>query len=111
MTAGERFGRQVANVGDVDGNGADDLAVGADMALPLRPHARRRGDGRAAARPGAGGADAEPTPTATATPTPTADAAPTVATPTPSAADRPPPKPVPTLADRTLAADRAAASR
>ena len=32
VTAGERFGRQVANVGDVDGNGADDLVVGADMA-------------------------------------------------------------------------------
>ena len=32
MTAGERFGRQVANVGDVDGNGAADLVVGADMA-------------------------------------------------------------------------------
>ncbi|MDO8213783.1 choice-of-anchor D domain-containing protein [Conexibacter sp. CPCC 206217] len=31
--AGERFGRAVAGVGDVDGNGAADLAVGADMAL------------------------------------------------------------------------------
>jgi hypothetical protein len=34
-TAGERFGRQVAGVGDVDGNGAPDLAIGADMAFRL----------------------------------------------------------------------------
>ncbi len=33
VTAGERFGRQVANVGDVDGNGTADLAIGADFAL------------------------------------------------------------------------------
>ncbi|MDW5598252.1 choice-of-anchor D domain-containing protein [Conexibacter stalactiti] len=31
--AGERFGRVVAGIGDVDGNGARDLAVGADFAL------------------------------------------------------------------------------
>ena len=30
--AGDRFGRQVASLGDVDGNGVDDLAVGADFA-------------------------------------------------------------------------------
>ena len=30
--AGDRFGRQVAQLGDVDGNGATDLAVGADLA-------------------------------------------------------------------------------
>jgi hypothetical protein len=35
VTAGERFGRQVAGVGDVDGNGAPDLAIGADMAFRL----------------------------------------------------------------------------
>lgn len=31
--AGDRFGRVVAGIGDVDGNGAPDLAIGADMAL------------------------------------------------------------------------------
>lgn len=31
--AGDRFGRAVAGIGDVDGNGARDLAIGADMAL------------------------------------------------------------------------------
>jgi hypothetical protein len=29
---GDRFGRQVASIGDVDGNGVDDLAIGADFA-------------------------------------------------------------------------------
>jgi len=33
MTAGERFGRQAAFVGDVDRNGAGDLAFGADQAF------------------------------------------------------------------------------
>lgn len=33
LTAGERFGRQVASVGDVDGNGAPDLAIGSDQAV------------------------------------------------------------------------------
>ncbi|HST40369.1 MAG TPA: integrin alpha, partial [Conexibacter sp.] len=37
--AGERFGRSVGGIGDVDGNGARDLAVGADFAL------RRERDG------------------------------------------------------------------
>ena len=32
LTASERFGRQVAGVGDVDGDGIDDFAAGADMA-------------------------------------------------------------------------------
>jgi hypothetical protein len=34
-TRGERFGRQVAGIGDVDGNGARDLAIGADFAFRL----------------------------------------------------------------------------
>ncbi|HZO06710.1 MAG TPA: choice-of-anchor D domain-containing protein [Solirubrobacterales bacterium] len=33
QTAGERFGRQVAAVGDLDGNGVGDLAVGSDQAV------------------------------------------------------------------------------
>lgn len=33
QTAGERLGRQVAAVGDLDGNGVGDLAVGSDMAV------------------------------------------------------------------------------
>src|SRR5262249_52037174 len=32
QTAGERLGRQVTGIGDVDGNGAADVAFGADMA-------------------------------------------------------------------------------
>ncbi len=33
--AGDQFGRQVANIGDFDGNGTDDIAVGADGAVPF----------------------------------------------------------------------------
>lgn len=32
LAAGDRFGRQVAAIGDFDGNGTDDLAIGADFA-------------------------------------------------------------------------------
>jgi hypothetical protein len=35
QTAGERFGRAVAGVGDVDGNGAADVAFGSDVAFRL----------------------------------------------------------------------------
>lgn len=41
--AGDRFGRQVARVGDVDGNGVDDVAIGADFAK--RPVATGDQDG------------------------------------------------------------------
>jgi hypothetical protein len=115
VTAGERFGRQVANVGDVDGNGADDLAIGADFAL--RYGRTRAGEITVALLAGDKPEAPEPEPTATATPTVTATVSPTptptasatavpttvpTATPTPSAA---PPKPVPSLATRTLSAD------
>lgn len=33
LQAGDRFGRAVAGIGDIDGNGAADLAIGADFAL------------------------------------------------------------------------------
>ena len=63
VTAGERFGRQVANVGDVDGNGADDLAIGADFAL-------RYGRTRAGELTVALLAGDKPEPPGTPTPTP-----------------------------------------
>jgi hypothetical protein len=38
LAAGDRFGRQVASLGDADGNGSADLAIGADFAArPLAP--------------------------------------------------------------------------
>jgi hypothetical protein len=105
VTAGERFGRQVANVGDVDGNGADDLAVGADMAL--RYGRTRAGELTVALLPGPVPAAPTPTPTATATPIATASPEPT-ATPVPFASPSPTPvaKPVPTVTSRALKADR-----
>src|SRR5262249_50771926 len=33
QTAGERFGRTIASVGDVDGNGTEDIAFGSDFAV------------------------------------------------------------------------------
>jgi hypothetical protein len=102
VTAGERFGRQVANVGDVDGNGAADLAIGADMAF--RSGRTRAGEVTVALVPGPVPAAPSPTPTATptatATPVPFASPAPT-ATPTPV-----PVKPVPALVTRALTADK-----
>jgi hypothetical protein len=114
VTAGERFGRQVVNIGDVDGNGAADLAVGADMAF--RYGRTRAGEVTVALVPGPVPAPpvATPTPTATATPTatpePTATATPVpFASPAPTATPAPAPaaKPVPTLTTRALTADAA----
>ena len=105
VTAGERFGRQVANVGDVDGNGTADLAIGADFAL--RYGRTRAGEVTVALlagdKPDAPEPEATPTPTATASPQPTATAVPTVS-PTPTATPTPA-KPVPSLASRTLSVD------
>ena len=107
VTAGERFGRQVANVGDVDGNGTDDLAIGADFAL--RYGRTRAGEVTVALL--AGDKPAAPKPEPTATPTPTASPTPTataVASPAPVATPAPTPtpaKPVPSLASRTLSVD------
>jgi hypothetical protein len=99
-TAGERFGRQVANVGDVDGNGADDLAIGADFAL--RYGRTRAGEVTIALlagdKPKAPEPAPAPTATATASPRPTATATPA---PAPTAT----PKPVPSLAARTITVD------
>jgi hypothetical protein len=109
VTAGERFGRQVANVGDVDGNGTDDLAIGADFAL--RYGRTRAGEVTVALLAGDKPAAPKPEPTATPTPTASPDATATpfaspspalVATPTPAPA---PAKPVPSLASRTLSVD------
>ena len=60
-TIGERFGRQVAGIGDVDGNGAADLAIGADFAIR---HGRdRAGEVTVALLPGpAPAAPADPPP-------------------------------------------------
>jgi hypothetical protein len=90
-TMGERFGRQVAGIGDVDGNGAADLAVGADMAFRLG----RAGAGEVtvALLPG-------PAPAAPAEPTPTPTPSPVPAPPTPVATPRL------SLGDTTLRADR-----
>jgi hypothetical protein len=92
VTMGERFGRQVAGIGDVDGNGAADLAIGADTAFRLG----RSGAGEVtvALLPG-------PAPAAPADPPPAP--APTPALPAPAAAR---PAPRLSLADRTLRADR-----
>ena len=104
MTAGERFGRQVANIGDVDGNGTDDLAIGADFAL--RYGRTRAGEVTVALLAGdkpeaPPSRPRRPRPTATASPQPTASAVPTVA-PSPTATPTPTPaKPVPTLVRRT----------
>ncbi|HEY6891935.1 MAG TPA: choice-of-anchor D domain-containing protein, partial [Solirubrobacter sp.] len=68
VTAGERFGRQVAGVGDIDGNGAADFAIGADMAF--RYGRTRAGEVTVALVPGP--VPAAPTPTPTPTPTATA---------------------------------------
>ncbi|MDA0162377.1 choice-of-anchor D domain-containing protein [Solirubrobacter ginsenosidimutans] len=111
VSAGERFGRQIANVGDVDGNGTDDLAIGADFAF--RYGRTKTGEVTVALVPGPVPAapTPTPTPTATATPTPTATAIPEpTATPAPFASPAPTPappaaKPVPALASRRLAAD------
>lgn len=114
-TLGERFGRQVANVGDVDGNGAADLAVGADMAY--RHGRTRAGEVTVALLPGAVPAAPSPTPTPTPTPTaeptaePTASPQPTpiAAVPTPSPTPAPPtaaPKPAAlSLSKRALTTD------
>jgi hypothetical protein len=101
VTAGERFGRQVANVGDVDGNGTADLAIGADFAL--RYGRTRAGEVTVALL--AGDKPDAPEPEETATPTPTASPQPTVS-PTPRATPAPiPAKPVPSLASRTVPVD------
>lgn len=48
LAAGDRFGRQVARVGDVDGNGAADFAAGGDFsARPLAPATPRSQAGEA----------------------------------------------------------------
>lgn len=85
VSAGERFGRQVANVGDVDGNGAADLAFGADMAY--RHGRTRAGEVTVALLPGR--APAPPTPEPTVTPQPTPIAAVPTPTPVAPAAKRP----------------------
>lgn len=106
-TLGERFGRQVANVGDVDGNGAADLAVGADMAY--RHGRTRAGEVAVALLPGAVPAAPTPTPTPTATAEPTASPEPTPIAAVPTATPAPPapaPKPAAlSLTKRTLAPD------
>jgi hypothetical protein len=94
VSMGERFGRQVANVGDVDGNGAADLAFGADMAY--RHNRTRAGEVTVALVPGAVPAGPTPTPTATPTAEPTVSPEPT---PTPIAAT-PTPTPVAPAAKR-----------
>lgn len=83
-SAGERFGRQVANVGDVDGNGAADLAVGADMAY--RHGRTRAGEVTVALLPGAAPAGPEPTATPTVVPTASPQPTPIAAAPTPTPA-------------------------
>jgi hypothetical protein len=102
----------VANVGDVDGNGAADFAVGADMAF--RYGRTRAGEVTVALVPGPVPAAPTPTPTptatATATPTatpspePTATAAP-FASPAPTAVPTPTAKPTLALTTRALTAD------
>ena len=107
VTAGERFGRQVANAGDVDGNGAADLVVGADMAY--RYGRTRAGELTFALLPGPAPkapppVDPQPTPTPTPTASPTA--VPTaMPTPTPSPAPVVE-RPIPTITDRSLTATR-----
>jgi hypothetical protein len=68
-TLGERFGRQVAGIGDIDGNGAADLAIGSDFAFRLG----RAGAGEVSVvlLPGtAPAAPVDPAPAPTPTPVP-----------------------------------------
>lgn len=100
VTAGERFGRQVAAVGDVDDNGVGDLAIGADMAF--RFGRTRAGEVTIALLPGPvppAPPGEEPGDSPTPTPVPAAP------TPVPAPA-APAPKPIPTVTDRSLTADR-----
>jgi hypothetical protein len=96
QTAGERFGRALAGVGDVDGNGAADVAFGSDQAE--RRGRSRAGEVAVALLPG---------------PAPLAEPGPPVTIPDPPAPEPPTrtaPRPlttaVPGLAARTLRADR-----
>ena len=97
-TFGERFGRQVAGIGDVDGNGAADLAIGADFAIR---HGRdRAGEVTVALLPG-------PAPAAPADPPPTGEGGGTPPPPGPPAdpvPDRGRPRPV--LGSARVRADR-----
>ncbi len=93
QTGGERFGRAVASVGDVDGNGASDVAFGSDFAFRLgRSEA---GEVAVALLPGPARA-AEPEPPAAIAPV----------SPAPLAAPAAPRNTaIPTLARRTLRVD------
>ncbi|MDA0180718.1 choice-of-anchor D domain-containing protein [Solirubrobacter phytolaccae] len=107
VSGGERFGRQVANVGDIDGNGAADFAFGADMAY--RQNRTRAGEVTVALVPGA--APPAPTPTATPTATPTVEPTvtatpiPAVPTPTPTPVAPAPKRASVSLAARSLTPD------
>jgi hypothetical protein len=90
QTAGERFGRAVAAVGDPDGNGATDVAFGSDFAYRLGR--LEAGEVAVALLPGPAR-----TPVPAATPTPTPQAAP---------APKPRNTAVPSLAARTLQVDK-----
>ena len=129
QTWGERAGRQVANVGDVDGNGTQDLASGSDMAY--RFGRTRAGEIAVALTPGAVPAapvdpvdpadpgDDDPTTTTTpptTTTTHTTTVTTTVTVPAPVPVPAPPVaaqgqtpkatvKPVPTVTSRALKAD------
>ncbi len=99
QTGGERFGRSVAAVGDVDGNGATDVAFGSDVAFRLgRSEA---GEVNVALLPGPPSApEAEPTPEPTASPQP---AGPPPAPPAGPVAKRN--TALPTLSSRSLRVD------
>jgi hypothetical protein len=91
QTAGERFGRAVAAVGDPDGNGATDVAFGSDFAY--RFGRLEAGEVAVALLPGAA---KTPAPAPTPTPAPVPQAAP---------APKPRNTAVPALAVRTVRVD------
>jgi hypothetical protein len=96
QTAGERFGRAVAAVGDPDGNGATDVAFGSDFAF--RHGRSEAGEVAVGLLPGPA-RERPPTPTPEATPTPTPLGSPPH--PAPPAANTA----VPRLASRALRID------
>ena len=91
QTGGERFGRSVAAVGDVDGNGAADVAFGSDFAF--RHGRSEAGEVSVTLLPGPPSAP-EPEPTPEPTPDPT---------PSPQAGGPPPAPPAEPVAKRNTA--------